>query len=39
MKLAGTGTVDQTVTLNVIPEPSTFVLLGLAGLGLLRRGH
>ena len=39
MKLAGTGTVDQTVTLNVIPEPSTFVLRGLAGLGLLRRGH
>lgn len=37
MKLAGIGTVEQTVTLNVIPEPSTFALLGLAGLGLLHR--
>jgi len=23
--------------LNVVPEPSTFALLGLTGLGLLRR--
>jgi hypothetical protein len=29
--------VDDTITLNVVPEPSTFALLGLAGLGLLRR--
>jgi hypothetical protein len=35
--LSFTGGPSQTATISVIPEPSTFALLGLAGLGLLRR--
>jgi len=34
MKLVGTGTVDQNVTLNVVPEPSKICLLGFVSLGL-----
>jgi len=40
LKLVGTGTVDQSATFNVIPEPATVALLGIAGLGgfaMLRR--
>lgn len=32
---AGSTTVDATVTLLAIPEPSTFALLGLGVLGLI----
>jgi hypothetical protein len=35
--LTFSGGPSQNVTISIIPEPSTFALLGLAGLGLLRR--
>jgi hypothetical protein len=35
--LTFTGGPSQKATITIVPEPSTFALLGLAGLGLLRR--